>query len=662
MAAAAGAKAAGAEVGGPRAAASESAGPMREKLPDKPLMTASEEAEEVEATGTDTMQKIQWQWEHHDGSFRNFTHKENDRIEQHYRDGFWIVRMKAGVGKTMRTREIYFMDMIQHSPSSGHVRKIKRMPAASLFFRSRRWVMSLLQSFFSGDEDWWKPRNFDYFEKRRKLFNLDVSEEEEVYNSSRCFTIVESWSFTTFSMLMIVFNTFYIWADADYNDGTTWLDTDAGFIVFDNIFAVWFTVEVVIRWLAFKTWKSACSDQWFVLDTILVSLMILETWVMNLVVYLFAENANTRELSQFTILRGVRLLRLVRIARLFKVFPQLFILMKGMYLAMKSLFYTVLLLFVLTFICAVCFKNFSDLNDGMKELNFDTVPNSCWNLLIFGTFLDAVGEMLFNLRDLNVIYALCFLAFVFVSSLTLLNMLIGVVCEVIARVSENEESANAQYELANGITEIFEIFDMEGDSLLKKEEFNALMDNPDLKWLLHTHDVDHTELLKLEHVLFQKQVLEDGTTVHNSIKFSRFLDKVLQLRGGTNATVGDIVELRHFVSTEVTRLNSQCERVAATVGAVAAAAGLASGESPSAAVTPAPNSMFPKLMTHAIEDKGRASLTVPRSPAGFTNFEKAVLAQVGMIRETQQTMQIEVAALKEQLQELQDDPLSAAAF
>lgn len=101
-----------------------------------------------------------------------------------------------------------------------------------------------------------------------------------------------------------------------------------------------------------------------------------------------------------------------------------------MYLAMKSLIYTLLLLIVLTFICAVVFKNFSDVNEGLKDAKYDSVGGAFWNLMIYGTFLDGVGDMLNILKDLNIGYALFFIGYIFIANLTMLNMLIGVLCEV----------------------------------------------------------------------------------------------------------------------------------------------------------------------------------------------------------------------------------------
>lgn len=43
-----------------------------------------------------------------------------------------------------------------------------------------------------------------------------------------------------------------------------------------------------------------------------------------------------------------------------------------------------------------------------------------------------------------------------------------------------------------------------------RKEFEALMDNPDLKMTLASHDIDHTDLLKLGDVLFHEHLDENG--------------------------------------------------------------------------------------------------------------------------------------------------------
>eukprot|EP00971_Amphidinium_carterae_P042199 829386-Amphidinium_carterae.1 len=51
----------------------------------------------------------------------------------------------------------------------------------------------------------------------------------------------------------------------------------------ENLFCVYFTIEVLMRFIAFKEKSRIVRDMWFVFDTTLVLLMILETWVFRII-------------------------------------------------------------------------------------------------------------------------------------------------------------------------------------------------------------------------------------------------------------------------------------------------------------------------------------------------------------------------------------------
>ena len=69
----------------------------------------------------------------------------------------------------------------------------------------------------------------------------------------------------------------------------------------------------------------------FVLDSLLVSLMIVETWITPLVLSML--QISSEGMGDATILRLVRLLRLARmtrVAKLLRAFPEVLIMIKGL--------------------------------------------------------------------------------------------------------------------------------------------------------------------------------------------------------------------------------------------------------------------------------------------------------------------------------------------
>ena len=94
--------------------------------------------------------------------------------------------------------------------------------------------------------------------------------------------LCKSHVFENLTFFVIVLNAAYIGFDSDYN--TAELITDAHFFfqVCECCFAIYFTFELGVRFLAFEKKRYCLRDNWFRFDSVLVGLMILETWLVPL--------------------------------------------------------------------------------------------------------------------------------------------------------------------------------------------------------------------------------------------------------------------------------------------------------------------------------------------------------------------------------------------
>merc|ERR1719345_549936 len=95
-------------------------------------------------------------------------------------------------------------------------------------------------------------------------------------------------------------------------------------------------------------------------------------------------------LGNTSILRLVRLLRLTRMARmirLLRAMPELMILVKGISVAMRSVFFTLCLLFLEIFIFAIAFTQLAA-STPLEQSYFESVPGAMNSLLIRGTLPD----------------------------------------------------------------------------------------------------------------------------------------------------------------------------------------------------------------------------------------------------------------------------------
>merc|ERR1719262_2019509 len=102
-------------------------------------------------------------------------------------------------------------------------------------------------------------------------------------------------------------------------------------------------------------------------------MMVLETWLMTLVVLFFLGDTNGSggNASLLRVARLLRLTRMARMARLLRAMPELLILIKGMVAALRSVFFTLGLLFVMLYIFGIAFVQICD--DSPCELIFPDV-------------------------------------------------------------------------------------------------------------------------------------------------------------------------------------------------------------------------------------------------------------------------------------------------
>ncbi|CAJ1329525.1 unnamed protein product [Effrenium voratum] len=185
----------------------------------------------------------------------------------------------------------------------------------------------------------------------------------------------------------------------------------------------------------------AGQDYWFVFDSLLVALMIAETWVLpGLLLLSGAERGNGAELPAggTDVLRLFRLLRLTRMARMLRSITELMILIKGMAAAARSVFFVMCLLVIIIYVFSIAFTQLAA-GTVMGSFYFPTVQHSMYTLLIYGTFLDDIAPFCDEVGAESVACLVLVFVFAILAACTVLNMLIGILCEVVSAVATTEK-------------------------------------------------------------------------------------------------------------------------------------------------------------------------------------------------------------------------------
>eukprot|EP00913_Durusdinium_trenchii_P020572 g19322.t1 len=357
-----------------------------------------------------------------------------------------------------------------------------------------------------------------------------------------CQRIARNSLFENFTMVVIVTYAIYMSIDLDLNEGDIITNTPWIFIVCEQLFCLYFFLELCIRFCAFERKCNSLKDSWFVFDLVLVVLMVAETWVMNIVIAFMASGGAVENVfgdaSFLRIFRLMRLTRLLRMARLIRMVPELLIMVKAVASAARSVGFTLILLGICLYVYAIVFRLLFDQTTAGNEY-FPSVLMAMHKLFMHGTLLDSVSEMMTELLKESWIGFILGYFFIISSAITVMNMLIGVLCEVITAVADAEKEALQ----VSWTTEVLQQCltagaDTNNDGCI------------DLDDVLREADVDAATLINFADVLFEGE----GDELLTKIPFSEFMTRTLKLRGSNTATVKDLVDLRKWMSKELLAL------------------------------------------------------------------------------------------------------------
>eukprot|EP00441_Pelagodinium_beii_P038469 CAMPEP_0197631874 /NCGR_PEP_ID=MMETSP1338-20131121/8893_1 /TAXON_ID=43686 ORGANISM="Pelagodinium beii, Strain RCC1491" /NCGR_SAMPLE_ID=MMETSP1338 /ASSEMBLY_ACC=CAM_ASM_000754 /LENGTH=796 /DNA_ID=CAMNT_0043203413 /DNA_START=72 /DNA_END=2462 /DNA_ORIENTATION=+ len=365
-----------------------------------------------------------------------------------------------------------------------------------------------------------------------------------------CQKVARSSMFEKVTLTIILLNAIWMGFDAEFNPADIIMQAPVGFIVAENLFCVFFCAELTIRFMAYARFQNLFRDAWFMFDFFLVVSMVLETWIMPLVQAVMGSEGSGSMVGGASILRigrMMRILRTARMARLVRMMPELMILVKGLLVASRSVFFTLVLLMIITYVFAIAFMQLAKDTPEVDHL-FGSFGDSMLNLILHCILPDQ-EVFVRGLAGLNPILAAAALMFILFGSLTVMNMLLGVLVEAVKTVSQVErEHIDVSY--ARKI--IFELLQKEnadenGDSFISEQEFVALLSKPVAARTLTSLGVDVVGAID-----YGKMLFEDG----EPLSFPDFMNGMLMLRGTNNTTVKDIVDLRKFVAEEFEQIQS----------------------------------------------------------------------------------------------------------
>lgn len=348
--------------------------------------------------------------------------------------------------------------------------------------------------------------------------------------------IARSYWFEHTTMLVILLNSVWLGIDSTINRQALLIAADPSIIVIENLLCLAFTVEIIIRFLAFKSKIQAFKDFWFVFDFLLAFFMVLETWVIALVVMLTGGEFLLINTSVLRMMRLLRLTRVARIARLLRFLPEVMILVRAIGAATRSVVLTVLLGLMIVYVFAIAFTQVAVDTDAGKEY-FHTLPAAMFSLVFYGCFNNNMVEMARLCFQDDLVVSFLFAGFLLIAPLTVMNLLLGVLVEVVRVVATAEQEGRVVRNLKEELHYAKEAMGADDDTI-SQEEFIQLLQNDQAIDVLQDVGVDLVALVKDPNIIF------DGEPY---MAFQDFLDEILLLRGSNSATVKDLTVLKNQI-------------------------------------------------------------------------------------------------------------------
>jgi len=410
---------------------------------------------------------------------------------------------------------------------------------------------------------------FELKEKMKKsMLKPSLTEDRHYYKTGIWQNIARRQWFENATFLVIAINALWIWVDTDLNTAPVLLEAHWSFQLMENLFCFFFSLEWIVRFMAFKKKRKCLGEAWFMFDSVLVLTMFLETWVLTAVLLIFSAGGGENPLAGNTaILRMGRLLRLTRMgrmARLIRAVPELAILIKGMIASIRSVATTLWLLALIMYIFGVGFKQLTVDTDIHKApssqyVDWSYVHTAMYSLWLYGVLcLDYSQEIAGDLLEVNPALFIAYYVFVFLALFTVMNMLIGVLCEVVTTVAATEKEALLQNYATSKLRSILTALDLNKKDYLSKQEFCQLLENQEACLLLSDLGIDVIGLVDFQDVIFEQD--PDNLHMEPELSFGELLELVMQLRGSNHATVKDIMELRKLVNAVARRLERTQEK------------------------------------------------------------------------------------------------------
>merc|ERR1719272_1285999 len=308
---------------------------------------------------------------------------------------------------------------------------------------------------------------------------------QDFYHATGCAqTVSTNTGFENFTLFIIAVNAIWIAIDTDLNTADTLIQAHLVFIIVENLFCAFFTFEISVRFLSFNGKRHCCRDAWFCFDSLLVTIMVVETWVIPVTMIATGETdgSSMGDASILRLVRMARLVRMSRLAKLLKAVPELSILIKGIKAASRAVSVFLVLWLLMVYIFAIVCSMLSD-GDAIGAKYFPSVPDAMITLFLDGILPDTAGFN-HNLLEGNWVLFPIVMFFIILAGITVMYMLVGVLVDTVGAIASTEKEGMVVFNLAEDLRFCFGALNRDVEASMSLFEFNQLLANPDIAHII----------------------------------------------------------------------------------------------------------------------------------------------------------------------------------
>lgn len=401
-------------------------------------------------------------------------------------------------------------------------------------------------------------------DRRQKAIMLDLDEQVVSVEESndgvgpfkeRVRRIVRSPKFELVFGMCILANSFYIGLTTDWSARHLYSEPPEVFFYVEIVFTACFAIELMLRLIneGPKQYCIASSERhWAWLDTVIVVTSVIEAFseiALRLSSSSASSSSDGASTSQFRIvriLRITRLVRIVRITRIVRFVRALRTMVHQLLSTLKSLFWAVLLLFLIIYLFAIFFTQavtaYAKAEDKGDVLEYwSTLSVSMLTLYMAITGGINWNQVVVPLNEVGTIYLCVFVGYIVMAQLAVLNVLTGVFCQNAIESASHDAELVTQQMLAQRemyvkrLQALFGDLDTDRSGTVSLKEFQDHLADPQVQAYFESLELDTSDVW----TLFKLLDVDEG----NRIDLEEFVSGAMRLRG--TAKCMDLMKLTY---------------------------------------------------------------------------------------------------------------------